>query len=68
MIITTNDDDVNIFLADVCQYIFDVPNIYVRLSDNNKEKIIDSNRIKAIYPFILSINEFGNLFKDNGGE
>lgn len=63
VVITTNNDNTNIFLAHVCYYIYDVPEIYVRLSDTDKGALIDGTTIKAIYPFNLSIEEFLRLKK-----
>lgn len=61
VIITTNDDNVNLYIAHLCFYIYDVPNIYARFSDTDKGQLIEKTTIKAIYPFILSINEFIKL-------
>lgn len=61
VIICTGDDNVNIFLSHMCFYLYDVPNIYVRLSDDSKKKLIENTTIKAIYPFMLSIDNYKNL-------
>ena len=58
VIITTDSDNINLFIAHLCFYLYDVPNIYARFSDNDKGKLIVNTTIKAIYPFILSIDEF----------
>ncbi|MFA6624156.1 MAG: NAD-binding protein [Bacilli bacterium] len=58
VIITTNDDNVNIFLAEVCFYIFAIKKIYVRLSDTDKGKLLENTSIKGIYPFNLSVDFF----------
>ncbi|MGM9971985.1 MAG: NAD-binding protein [Anaeroplasmataceae bacterium] len=62
-IIVTNDDNVNLYVAHLCTYIFNVPKVYIRLADNSKSVLLNDDRIKAIYPFILSINEMDKLFK-----
>lgn len=61
--IVTNDDNVNLYLAHVCYYMYDVPHIFVRLSDTDKGRLIEGTTIKAIYPFNLSIEEFMRLNK-----
>lgn len=66
VVIVTGDDNYNIYLAHVASNFYDVPLIYVRLFDVSKGKLIDESRIKVIYPFNLSIDEFlhfegGNL-------
>lgn len=68
VIITTDSDNVNLFIAHLCFYIIDVPHIYVRLSDTEKGKLIKNTTIQAIYPFILSIDEFMNMRKENHHE
>jgi trk system potassium uptake protein TrkA len=67
VVITTDNDNTNIFLAHVCYYIYNVPQIYVRLNDNDKGRLLEGTYIKAIYPFNLSYNEFIALF-DEGEE
>ena len=54
IIITTGDDNTNVFLALVARKIYNVPQIYVRLDD-------------AIYPFKLSLEEFLDIREKNDG-
>ncbi len=61
VIITTDSDNINLFIAHLCFYVFDVPNIYARFSDTDKGKLIENTTIRAIYPFILSIEEFMSM-------
>lgn len=61
VVLTTDDDNVNIYLAHVCFYIYNVPKVFVRLSDTDKGKLLEGTTIKAIYPFHLSFNEFIEL-------
>lgn len=61
VVITTDSDNVNIYLSHICYYIYNVPHIYVRLADTDKGKLIEDTSIKAIYPFTLSLNEFIHL-------
>lgn len=68
VIITTDSDNVNLFIAHLCFYLYDVPNIYARFSDTDKGKLIESTTIKAIYPFILSIDEFMTMRKESSHE
>ncbi len=60
-VITTDQDNVNIFLAHVCYYVYNVPKIFVRISDNDKGKLLEGTNIKPIYPFTLSLSEFNDL-------
>lgn len=66
VVLTTDSDNVNIFLAHVCYYIYNVPNIFVRLEDTDKGKLLEGTAIQAIYPFKLSFNEFIELSKEEG--
>ena len=58
IIVTTGDDNVNLFVAYVARKIYDVPNIYVRLDDPNNSSLIQGMKIKAIFPFELSFDKF----------
>lgn len=64
VVLTTDSDNVNIFLAHVCYYIYNVPNIFVRLEDTDKGKLLEGTAIRAIYPFKLSFNEFLEMSKE----
>jgi trk system potassium uptake protein len=65
VVVTTDDDNVNLFIAEICYFIFNVPNVYIRLADNEKAKLISNTRIQAIYPFVLSMNEFIRIRSEN---
>ena len=62
VVIATGDDNVNLFLAHVACLIYEVPSIYVRLDDPERGALLNGLKVKAIYPFELSINKF-NLMK-----
>ena len=61
LIICTEDDNINLFLAQVCDSVFKVPNIYVRFDDPDKGFLIAGSSIKAIYPFSLSLAALNKL-------
>ncbi|MBE6103961.1 MAG: NAD-binding protein [Erysipelotrichaceae bacterium] len=58
----TDDDNTNIFLADVCNEIYRTPEIYIRLKDSRKMKIVSSN-VRCICPFDLSLIDFDEQWK-----
>ena len=58
VIITTGDDNVNVFLAQVAREIYNVPNIYIRLDDPSLEILLRGLDVHAIYPFELSLDKF----------
>ena len=62
VLISTNRDNDNILIAHICDQIFQVPKIYIRLMDSEKEKLIDNERIQAIYPYNLSLESAYTLF------
>ena len=61
VVITTGDDNANLFLAHVCHDIYQVPSIYVRFDDPEKGMLIQGKKIKPIYPFQLSRDRFNAL-------
>lgn len=65
VIITTGDDNANLFLALACHDIFEVPSIYVRFDDPEKGMLIQGKKIKPIYPFQLSRDRFTALKGDS---
>lgn len=58
VVIVTGDDNVNLYLAHICFHLYDVPNIYIRQEDDSKKKLIENTTIKAIYPFMLSVEDY----------
>ena len=61
IIITTGDDNINLFLAHVARKIYDVPEIYVRLDNPDNEVLLKGLNVKAIFPFELSYDKFNLL-------
>ncbi len=62
IIVATDNDDVNIFIAHIAKKLFEVPEVIVRLKDNTKSRLVEGMDIKAVYPFILSLSEISNIF------
>lgn len=59
VVITTDDDNVNLFLAHVCATIYEVPHVYVRFDSPELLTLVATNHnIRAIYPFELSLQRF----------
>ena len=61
IVIVTNDDNLNLFVAHVARKIYDVPNIYIRLTEPDNEILLKGMDIKAIYPLELSYDKFNVL-------
>lgn len=60
-IAVTDNDNTNCMLAQIASRIYNISNIYIRLIDSNKEILLDGYHVNAIYPAILSLNEFERL-------
>jgi trk system potassium uptake protein TrkA len=58
VIITTDSDNVNLFIAHLCYYVYHVPHIFVRFTDNDKGILVEHTSIQTIYPFVLSMEDF----------
>ena len=63
VVISTEDDDTNVFLTDVCHFVFGVPRIFVRLAHAQKERLCRYPSVRAILPFLLSLDEFSREFQ-----
>ena len=61
IVITTDDDNLNLFVAHIAKKIYGVPNIYVRLSEPDNEILLKGMDIKAIFPLELSYDKFNLL-------
>ena len=61
IVVSTDDDNTNIFIAEVAAILFLVPDIYIRLNDPTKAIVLEHLPIKTIYPFELSVKEFERL-------
>ena len=61
IVIVTNDDNLNLFVAHIARKIYNVPNIYIRLTEPDNEVLIKGMDIKAIYPLELSYDKFNVL-------
>ena len=64
-VFVTDDDNTNIFLSDICKKRYDIKEIYIRLNDSRKIKIVDKD-VRCICPFDLSLNEFSDLMEGEG--
>lgn len=64
VVITTDSDNTNIYLSHICYYVYNVPKIFVRLSDTDKGRLLEGTYIKAIYPFTLSLGEFMDQYEE----
>jgi len=61
VVVCTGNDNLNLYLSHICFYIYDVPHIYIRQEDTDKDVLIENTTIKAIYPFKLSVDDYFRL-------
>ena len=59
VIAVTDDDNINIFLADLCTQIYRVPEVTIRLKDSRKKVLVDES-VSCICPFDLSMEYFND--------
>lgn len=60
VIVTTDNDNVNIFVAQLAKEIFGVPQVIARLYDIKREGVYKEFGIKTICPSVLSAEAFRN--------
>lgn len=61
IVIATDDDNINLFVAHIAKKLYEVPNIYVLLLEPDNEILLKGTEIKAIYPLELSYDKFNLL-------
>lgn len=61
LIAATDNDNVNIMVAQIAKKIFNIPLVVARLYDTEKEILVEDENIKAIYPSKLSMLEFEKM-------
>ena len=69
IVITTGDDNMNVFLAHLCADRYS-PNaeIYVRLDDAKLGRLVETiPNVRPIYPLELSLGKY-KLYKEKGGK
>lgn len=62
VVIVTGDDSINVLVATICKKLYNVPNVYVRLSDPDNEILLKGLGVKVIFPLELSFDKF-NLMR-----
>lgn len=61
IVVVTNDDNLNLLIAHIARKLYDVPNIYIRLTEPDNEILLKGMDIKAIFPLELSYDKFNLL-------
>lgn len=60
-VITTGNDNLNVFLACMIAEFYPVPNIIVRLRDETKADLLDNERISIISTSLLSVQAYKSI-------
>lgn len=58
VISVTEKDNTNILVGLIAKKIYNVENVFIRLSDTEKETLVEGTGIKTIFPFKLSMSDF----------
>lgn len=61
VLVATDNDNTNCMIAQIANIIYHNDQVYLRLNDPDKEKLLDQTSIKAIYPARLSVQEFEHI-------
>lgn len=64
LIASTNDDDINIMIAQIAKQVYNIQTVIARINDSSKEVSFNDINITAIYPAILSANECCKIVAD----
>ncbi len=67
IIAVSDDDNVNIFLADICTTFYKVPEIIIKLQDSRKRVLVDP-RVTCICPFDLFLESFDHENESEAGK
>lgn len=66
LITCTDDDDVNIMIAQVAKQCFSVAQVIVRIQDSSKKIVLCDLDIRVICPDQLSVDEFQRIMAGRG--
>lgn len=61
VLVATDNDNTNCMIAQIASTIYHIEQVYIRLNDPDKEKLLEQTSIKAIYPARLSVQEFEEI-------
>ena len=60
-IVLVATDNTNCMIAQIAATIYHIEQVYIRLNDPDKEKLLEQTSIRAIYPARLSVQEFEQI-------
>ena len=66
IVIATNNENINIFLAHLISKLYNPKLVVVRLNTLDKKELVeDYENVKAIFPFSLSLKKFDEIYKES---
>lgn len=68
VVIATNNENTNIFLAHVIAELYHAKKVIVRLNTLDKKELLDDINVEPIFPFSLSLDEFNNIMKEEANQ
>jgi len=63
VVVCTENDNVNVMVAQMAVKIFGVKDVFVRLYDPDKEQVLRGYNVVKIYPVLLSLDYFEKIAK-----
>lgn len=64
LVAATNDDNVNLFISAIAREIHNIPRVFCRLYEQDKQQALKDMDIKAICPPELSVHAFTEALKE----
>lgn len=68
VVAATDEDNINIMIAQIASKLFNVPKVISRLYDTEKEIVYQGFNVQIIYPSRLSLSEFEKLISQGEAE
>lgn len=65
MIVTTGNDNVNLFVATIASKLYEIPRVYVRFTDPDFSILVSGLDVQAIYPAELSFRRLEDIMKED---
>ena len=68
LLITTGNDNVNLFLATLAAKVYDIPKVYVRFADPDFSILVSGLNVQAVYPAELSFRQLEKMMEEDEKE
>lgn len=65
LLITSGNDNVNLFIATIAAKIYEVPRVYVRFNDPDFSILVSGLNVQAVYPAELSFRKLEDMMQED---